>query len=369
MPRSLVVKSKTRLTFKRSGDDWQAISRFAGSDIAIMREFENRFGNIERLNLETTFRCADRIAEVATKFILCNSAQIRKEVRAIRKAPGPSVHIGIPGKKASLLREVLDEIAADADKHDGRSTVLLLGRYGHTRPKSMSDLARRYRGLRFSSMTVHGSKGLEADYVVVLGLCSGSYGFPTEITDDPLLDLVLSVSERHPNAEERRLFYVALTCAKRRVFLVADGGPPSPFDKELIDNGYDVTVFGQPPESDVPCPKCRNGHLKRRESTRKETPFYDCSNYPYCDYLQLSCPLCNTGLVFKTAGAFRCRDCGKDIGSCPNCEGWLRSIPGKHGRFLGCSNYPDCKYTRDIRKKRPGGKAAASAPGLGRRKR
>ena len=86
------------------GDDWQAIFRFAGSDIAIMREFENRFGDSERLDLETTFRCADRIAEVASKFVLSNAAQIRKKVRAIRKAPRPCVHVGLPGKKASLLR-------------------------------------------------------------------------------------------------------------------------------------------------------------------------------------------------------------------------------------------------------------------------
>ena len=351
------------------GDDWQAIFRFAGSDIAIMREFENRFGESERLNLETTFRCSDRIAEVATKFVLCNAAQIHKKVRAIRKAPGPSVHIGLPDKKATLLREVLDEIAADAGKRDGTSTVLLLGRYRHTRPKNMSDLARRYPGLRFSSMTVHGSKGLEADYVVVLGVCSGRNGFPTEITDDPLLDLVLSASERHPNAEERRLFYVALTRAKRRVFLVADGGPPSPFVKELIDNGYDVTVFGQLPESDVPCPKCRNGHLKRRENTRNESTFYGCSNFPYCDYLQPSCHACGKGLPVKTNGDFRCRDCGKEIESCPNCEGWLQPRIGKHGRFIGCSNFPDCKYTRDIQQKRPVGKAAATASGLERRTR
>ena len=343
------------------GDDWQAIFRFAGSDIAIMREFENRFGESERLNLETTFRCADRIAEVATKFVLSNSAQIRKTVRATRKAPGPCVHIGLPDKKASLLREVLDEIAADAGKHEGSSTVLLLGRYRHTRPMNMSDLASRYRGLRFSSMTVHGSKGLEADYVVMLGLCSGSYGFPTEITDDPLLDLVLSAPERHPNAEERRLFYVALTRAKRRVFLVADGGPPSPFVKELIDNGYDVTVFGQPPESDVPCPKCRNGHLKRRENTRDKSTFYGCSNFPYCDYLQPSCPSCGKGLAVKANAAFRCRDCGQDIESCPDCEGWLQPKIGKHGRFLGCSNWPDCDHTRAIRQLRPESKPAGSS--------
>ena len=343
------------------GDDWQAIFRFAGSDIAIMREFAKHFGDSERINLETTFRCSDRIAAVATEFILHNTAQIRKKVRATRKAGGPSVHVGIPGKNASLLKEVLDEIAADADKHDGRSTVLLLGRYGHIRPLNLSDLASRYPGLRLSYKTVHGSKGLEADYVVVLGLCSGSYGFPSEITDDPLLDLVLAAPEGHPNAEERRLFYVAITRAKRRVFLVADGGPPSSFVKELIDNRYDVTVFGQQPASDVPCPKCVNGRLQQRENARTGSTFYGCSHFPYCDYLQPSCPGCGTGLAVKTDGAFRCRDCGQDIESCPNCEGWLQPRIGKYGRFLGCTNFPDCDYTRDIRQQRPESKAAGSS--------
>ena len=342
------------------GDDWQAIFRFAGSDIAIMREFEKHFGDSERLALETTFRCSDRIAAVATEFILRNTAQIRKKVRATRKTRGPSVHVGLPGKNASLLKEVLDEIAADADKHDGRSTVLLLGRYRHTRPLNLSDQARRYPGLRLSYKTVHGSKGLEADYVVVLGLCSGSYGFPSEITDDPLLDLVLAAPEGHPNAEERRLFYVAVTRAKRRVFLVADGGPPSSFVKELIKDGYDITVFGKQPSSDVPCPKCVNGRLQQRENARTGSTFYGCSNYPYCDYVQPSCPACGTGLLVKTDGVFRCRDCGQDIESCPNCEGWLRPRIGKHGRFLGCSNYPDCGYTRDIRQQRPEGTVSES---------
>ena len=174
---------------------------------------------------------------------------------------------------------------------------------------------------RLSYMTVHGSKGLETDYVVVLGLCSGRNGFPSEINDDPLLDLVLSVPEGYPNAEERRLFYVAITRAKRRVFLVAGGAPPSPFVMELIDNRYDVTVFGRLPQSDVPCPKCVNGRLQRRENERNGVIFYGCSNFPYCDYLQPSCPACGTGLPVKTDSDFRCRDCGHVIEDCPNCEG------------------------------------------------
>ena len=57
------------------GDDWQAIYRFGGSDIAVMREFGERFGTFELIDLETTFRCSDRIAAVATDFMLRRSAK------------------------------------------------------------------------------------------------------------------------------------------------------------------------------------------------------------------------------------------------------------------------------------------------------
>ena len=349
------------------GDDWQAIFRFAGADIAIMREFEERFGDSERVDLETTFRCSDRIAAVATQFILSNPAQIPKKVRSTRQANGPSVRIGLSGTGPALLREALDEVAADAAKHDGISTVLLLGRYRRARPRNMSALAKRYPGLRLSYMTVHGSKGLEADYVVVLGLCSGKYGFPSEIADDPLLDLVLASPEGHPNAEERRLFYVAITRAKRRVFLLADSSPPSSFVLELIDDGYDVTVFGRLPESDVSCPKCVKGRLERRENARSGSTFYGCSNWPYCDHRRPSCPACGKGLPVKAEETFRCRDCGQTIGGCPKCDGWLQPKNSRHGPFLGCSNWPVCSYTRDTQRMPSGNQTATEASGLGRR--
>ena len=279
------------------GDDWQAIYRFGGSDIAVMREFGDRLGAFERIDLETTFRCSDRIAAVATDFVLRNPAQIRKTVRATRKANGPAVHVGLPGEDGlSLLKEALDRIAGDAARHDGPSNVLLLGRYRHLQPLNLGSLAKQYPGLRFTWMTVHRSKGLEADYAVVLGLCAGKYGFPVEMADDPLLDLVMAAPEEHANAEERRLLYVALTRARRQVFLLAEGGPPSAFARELIDGGYDITVFGRPPEGDVPCPQCREGILEPRENARDRSIFYGCTNWPYCEHTERPCPKCGTGL-------------------------------------------------------------------------
>ncbi len=256
------------------GDDWQAIYRFGGSDIAVMREFGERFGAFERIDLGTTFRCADRISAVATDFVLRNPAQVAKTVRAVRKSDGPAVHVGLPGEGGlSLLNEALDRIDEDAKGHEGSAKVLLLGRYWRLKPRNLGELGSRHPRLRLSYMTVHRAKGLEADYVVVLGLCAGRLGFPAEIADDPLLDLVMAAPEEHPNAEERRLLYVALTRARRQVFLLAEGGALSAFATELIEDKERVTVFGRPPEGDVACPQCKEGRLERRENARDGTIF------------------------------------------------------------------------------------------------
>ena len=367
--KALLEKSPSAQLFA-VGDDWQAIYRFAGSDIGIMREFAERFGDHERIDLETTFRCADRIASVATEFVLRNPTQIRKTVGSVHRADGPRVHVGLPGEqRLSLLSEALDRIAEDAARFEGKSSVLLLGRYNHTRPQNIPALARKHPGLQISYKTVHRSKGLEEDYVVVLGLCSGEHGFPSEIDDDPLLDLVLAVPEGYPNAEERRLLYVAITRARRRVFLLAEGGPTSPFAMELIDGGYDVTVFGRSPDGDVPCPVCIKGRLKRRESNRNGGIFYGCSNWPYCGYTQRPCPVCGKGLAVKADGAFRCRDCGLSIEGCPDCDGWLQTKVSQYGSFLGCSNYPACKYIRNNTQEQSRGRTSAQVADFGQRTR
>ena len=336
------------------GDDWQAIFRFAGSDIAVMRDFGKRFGASERIDLETTFRCPEAIAEAATRFVLANPAQIRKKVRSTRQVDGPCVHVGLAGAQGlSLLREALDRIAADAAGRREASSVLLLGRYRHLRPPDLSGLASQYPRLGLTFMTVHGSKGLEADYAVVLGLCSGRHGFPAEIADDPLLDLVLAAPDEHPNAEERRLLYVAMTRARRRVFLLADGGPPSPFVRELIERNRGVAVFGRSPEKEASCPRCVEGRLVRRENSRNRSVFYGCSNWPYCQHRQPSCPACGEGLPVAANGGFRCRDCRQPIEACPDCGGWLQTRIGRHGRFLGCSTWPECSYTRNTQQPGP----------------
>ena len=331
------------------GDDWQSINRFAGSDLGIMREFGRHFGKHTRIDLETMFRTSERIATVATDFVLRNPAQIRKAIRPMRRADGPAVHICVRGQETRLLSETLDRIARDARCHQGKSAVLLLGRYNHLEPPDLDRLASRHPRLRLAFSTIHRSKGLEADYVVILGVTGGRLGFPSNVADDPLLGLVLSAPEEYPHAEERRLMYVAMTRARRQVYLLADGDPRSSFVIELIDGDYDVSVFGQSPEPGVYCPRCKAGRLEQRENRRDQSKFYGCTNVPHCTYVARPCPNCGSGLPVKAGDAHRCGSCEHALDTCPVCDSWLLIRKGRHGRFQGCSTWPECEYTRGLR--------------------
>ena len=126
---------------------------------------------------------------------------------------------------------------------------------------------------------MHGSKGLEADYIVIPGMTTGTYGFPSNIADDPVLDLAMPAPESFAHAEERRLFYVALTRARREVTLITPPRRMSPFVVELLDDPH-VTVTG---DSDAPvevCSRCGQGTMVERSS--KFGPFLACSTFPAC---------------------------------------------------------------------------------------
>ena len=331
------------------GDDWQAINRFAGADIAIMREFHARFGDGAGGNLETTFRCSEGLSAVATRFVLANPDQIAKNVRTTHRVDGPGVWIGFGGDEESpLVEQALGRISADAGTAGKRMSVLLLGRYQHLAP-DLRRLAAEHPDIDLSYRTVHGAKGLEADYVVVLGVCAGRYGFPTEMTDDPLLELVLARREAHSNAEERRLLYVAVTRARRRAYVLSEGGGPrSAFVEELLGAGDAVGVFGEPPEADALCAKCGKGRLVGREGPDGGR-FYGCSYFPYCEYTEPACPACGDGRPVNGDGTVRCGACGATVEKCPRCDGWLEEIDGRYGPFLGCTKYPVCDYRRDPR--------------------
>jgi len=221
------------------GDDWQSIYRFTGSDVSFMIDFDRHFYPSERLDLGKTFRLDSKLCDFSSKFILQNPNQIKKQLTSDVEVAAPSVTLLWSESGEDKISEALKRIEASGEKH---VTVFIIGRYNYQRPTNLSQLRKRHRKLSINYMTAHSSKGKEADYVIVIGLTARGYAFPSQIEDDPLLDLVLTRKEPIPNAEERRLFYVSMTRAKKHVYLIADAKNPSSFVREIESGDYEVIL-------------------------------------------------------------------------------------------------------------------------------
>ncbi len=334
------------------GDDWQSIYRFTGSDIHLMRHFGAEFGGAfnqteaihSTVDLGRTFRSVDKIALPARHFVLQNPSQITKTVITASTASEPAITIKYYGKgqEEKALNEALVHITRTAET---KASVLLLGRYHHIRPKNLKAISARYKNLSIRFMTVHASKGLEADHVVILRASRERMGFPSEIVDDPLLDLVLPEPEDYSHAEERRLFYVALTRAKKSATILAEKEKPSAFVTELITHkDYQTTQQSEPESANHHCPEC-GGRMLAQRTTKGNRLYYTCEHRFLCGEKQTSCSICGRDIPQKDTdnpNKMICR-CGAEFPSCPECEdGWLVERKGRYGKFLGCVNYPEC---------------------------
>lgn len=170
------------------GDDCQSINRFAGADLAVMTEFDTWFGMGRQLALTTTFRCTQKICDTARTFISKNPHQFDKPMRSSHPDPGPPIQVIRADNPAAALSSYLKDLsAAVADgsvlsNQGGRVSVDVLGRYRLEHSVMPAVLP---SNLEVTFRTVHGSKGLEADYIVIPGMTTGTYGFPSTITDDP----------------------------------------------------------------------------------------------------------------------------------------------------------------------------------------
>lgn len=342
--KALVDKNKSKLYCV--GDDWQSIYRFTGSDVSLMAEFDKNFDFCETCFLQETFRFNDRLCNLSTQFILHNPLQIQKNITSKIKMDKPAVTI-IRAETENALHVILNSLAGRSEKAE---SVYVIGRYNWLYEKYLHDIPSRVGNLTVEYKTAHSSKGLEADYVIIVGLGGGKMGFPCQIIDDPILNLVLAEEEKYPNAEERRLFYVAITRARKEVFLIDDPRfDSSSFTIELLNEKYDIEQIGQLPKTDL-CPKCKTGVIVQRISKHNKL-FYHCNNYPYCDYHPKKCYACGKGYLIKGDFAYRCSNDGCTFKGkiCPQCnEGYLvrKNYQKTGGVFYGCSTYPNCKYRK-----------------------
>ncbi len=273
------------------GDDWQSINRFAGADLSVMTGFQGWFGAGEVLRLERTFRCPQSICDVSSRFVAKNPLQLPKSVvsstteypssvRAIAAASDDAV----PGVISKHLEDLNKSIAAGATPpgRGGRVSVFILGRYRHQEGfvPNPSELKKwTHLDVRFS--TIHSAKGLEADYVIIPGLTRDKSAFPSRAADDPVLRLAMPTGEPFPHAEERRLFYVALTRARRSVTMVTVLHRESKFLVELVkEQGIRMALAGGGAVKVIHCPACADGLMVPRSGAYGS--FYGCSNFPRC---------------------------------------------------------------------------------------
>lgn len=303
-PRANLIKAlKHQKPFTKVfavGDDWQSIYRFTGSDITIFTHFEANFGVSWHGRLERTYRCNQTLATAAAKFIQKNPAQLTKTVRSSRAAIPQSMR-AIPitverGKPnfADACNTVLGRLdaflGADPSRwrtQDGhRLKVLVLWRYNILDP--FQGRPPRFDHIEISGLSFHRSKGLEADYTILLDVSEGDYGVPSRIEDDELLNLVIPRPEEFAYAEERRLFYVALTRASRGTFLIYNRTKPSPYIAELCDIAGDDLRFETVDGARLwQCPKCVVGKLVER-TTEDGAAVMGCSSHPSCKHTQSS---------------------------------------------------------------------------------
>lgn len=341
------------------GDDWQSIYAFSGSDITLFTEFIQLMGYGEMLQITKTYRNSQELIDIAGSFVQENKSQIGKRLLSSKHLENPVVikvyddSEDIMKHKTRALLEVLETIAGE---FGDEAEVLLLGRYGFemnqfckcggffVSPNNRNKVTcRKYPKMKLRYMTAHSSKGLGYDNVVLLNGSEGKFGFPSQIQDDPIMKLVTVEDRGLPFAEERRLFYVALTRTKNRTYILAPENKPSRFVMELVEK-YHLSVEKElnyksyaADQIRAVCPEC--GYPLRKEYNHNYgMTLYMCTNEPeVCDFM-----------------SNREKPLG-DIHKCNKCKkGYMiikhNSHNGKY--FFGCTNYDTqgirCKHSETM---------------------
>ena len=344
------------------GDDWQSIYAFSGSDIRLFTQFSQKMGYAKMLKIEMTYRNSQDIIDIAGNFIQKNKTQIEKTLKSPKTIDTPvSIYTYDSSKKevdsnnksgknysiACAVERALDDLIAFNKKEntEHKNKVLLLGRFGfdadklqntglfevHDRGSIVKSI--KHPNLKITFMTAHASKGLGYDNVVVINGINGTYGFPSKIQNDPVMKFVLVEDNSIDYAEERRLFYVAMTRTKNRVFFIAPEEYPSEFLIEIKNDYPKVKMCGEWNEEIIQkhisktCPIC-GFPMQFRYKNSYGLRLHICMNEPeVCGFMTneigggklpiIKCDQCNDGyLVVKRSG---------------------------DDYFLGCTNYENNK--------------------------
>lgn len=362
------------------GDDWQSIYSFSGCDVNIFTKFDNFFDVCETRYIEKTYRNSQQLIDASSNFVMKNPDQTRKELKSSKSLKYPIKLVNFDNDFDEILKfELIIKNIINQSIFKNKK-ILILGRnnkdifnllknfnveneYGKRKFEILGDedklrrnkfvkiVYRESPDVNIEYRTVHQSKGLECDNVILINLKNWKAGFPNKMVDDPVLNFVKRNGDSFSYAEERRLFYVALTRTKNNVYLLA------PYFKS--------SVFVQELKTDA------NVELLELENNRLETlKNIEKNGESYVIPTKLKCPVCKTGVVllesFWNKGKLnrvlkcshnmappfnRCNWEGgyygseledlDDIEYCPSCDGILikRYRHSDGHPFLGCTNF------------------------------
>lgn len=350
MGRYQLVKEFKKLSNSKIfavGDDWQSIYRFTGSDLQLFVNFESYFGYTKLLKIEQTYRNSQQLIDIASKFVLKNPLQLKKNLRSAKSKMSPVKIFGYVDDVMGAFEATVQDILKN---HPESKEIMVISR-NNTDFKFLFDkdddhrftykekpthqlTSKYYPNVKFQLNTAHKSKGLEAENVIVVNMRNHLIGFPNKISDDPVLSLVLTNGDTFPYAEERRTFYVAITRTKNNTYLIAPEKDASLFVTELAKEQsipFKVVTIEETTMQNPKCPYCQTGHLILRKTKDTNKYFLGCSNYPGCSqtYKQI--------------------DILKNPLKCTSCGSYMVKREGKFGQFYGCADYPRCKNTINIK--------------------
>ena len=227
--RYLLIKSiidKTDANIMAVGDDFQSIYKFTGCDIDLFVNFDKYFQDSKILKIQTTYRNSQELIQTAGLFVMKNDFQIKKNLTSSKKDFKP-----IKIVNGNNLEKLLNII-------EGNIMILMRNNFDIkkylNKNITYSQNQIKFKNKTFKCYTVHRSKGLEEDNVIVLNVVNDKFGFPNKIVDNKIMRLVSRSRDNYDFSEERRLFYVALTRTKNNVYLLTDKYKYSIFIKELI---------------------------------------------------------------------------------------------------------------------------------------
>ena len=386
------------------GDDWQAIFGFQGGDVELIRRFNDPAGAhetfSERIELKQTYRFGQPIADSTRRFVTRGKGAIDREVVGSPEfTPNPrwpcsivlaSSRLTLEGRRRfgknheGLTGAVLAALARAAEQSEDVDVLIVARRNADLEVSNKDGIrgvgidrkainrAAKLLGARLTYSTVHKAKGTQADYVILLDTGPPRAG---ESAANRVLERALGAFRGTDAAgeEERRIWYVALTRARRKVFVIVSADTHSPFADELYYNErghYDIgedelAEFLEPMRPLVPCPACRqNGPTTAVLAMRdgRTGPFAGCTSYAsgpdhHCGHTERVCDRCRQGLMIRLGdGQARCLapDCGRlaPVCRCTVPRPMVERTNSKTGApFWGCQRYgleESCEATESM---------------------